>query len=367
MDTGTHILLGAVTAQLGFRQRIGRDATWAAVAAAVVTDLDLATAPMLSVSEPWTTPLGHMMMHRGLTHSLLIIPVTALVVAGAWWALRRKFAGRPNPAAASQAAPPAPVPFWLLYLCALVAAVSHPLLDWSTAYGTELFAPLTDARYALGIIAAVDIFFTPVLALTLLACFLIRKVGLGPKHRATLVVGWVGFLLALGYLTTSAVLRQEAMAEARQLAGPARIVRVGAYPAIGSIFRWRGVVETENAWLTYRLSPLAGIDAARGPETAPREAGPWIDRARQLPGVQTYEWFAMGMVRATSRDADSRHIVEFHDMRFSPEIGSISGLWPLHVVFNDNGRVEEIEVRSAFTGRSHWRYFSQVWHDILEP
>ena len=180
-------------------------------------------------------------------------------------------------------------------------------------------------------------------------------------------MGWVGFLLALGYLTTSAVLRQEAMAEARQLAGPARIVRVGAYPAIGSIFRWRGVVETENAWLTYRLSPLAGIDAARGPETAPREAGPWIDRARQLPGVQTYEWFAMGMVRATSRDADSRHIVEFHDMRFSPEIGSISGLWPLHVVFNDNGRVEEIEVRSAFTGRSHWRYFSQVWHDILEP
>ena len=41
MDTITQGLLGAVTAQLGFRQRIGRETTWVAAAAGIMPDLDI--------------------------------------------------------------------------------------------------------------------------------------------------------------------------------------------------------------------------------------------------------------------------------------------------------------------------------------
>ena len=41
MDPLTQGLLGAATAQFGFRQKIGRDATWMAFLAAMAPDLDI--------------------------------------------------------------------------------------------------------------------------------------------------------------------------------------------------------------------------------------------------------------------------------------------------------------------------------------
>ena len=66
MDTITQGLLGAVTAQLGFRQRIGRDATWVAAAAAVVPDLDIFIVPLMSMTGMEVDSLAQLRYHRGL-------------------------------------------------------------------------------------------------------------------------------------------------------------------------------------------------------------------------------------------------------------------------------------------------------------
>jgi len=353
MDTITHMLLGATTAQLAFRQRLGRGATWAAVVAAVAPDLDILAGPVLRALGIDTGGGGHLVVHRGLSHSLLMAPVIALPIAAAWWKLRRRRA----PSLAS---------FGLLYACVLVAGLTHPLLDWGTAYGTELLSPITDARYALSCVPIIDIFYTPMLALTLLACWLVRKASRGEARRATLVIGWAGFLLSLGYLVTGAVLRDRAIDMARALAGGAPILRADAYPALGSIFVWRTVVETDGRWITARVRPLARGAPSRQ-ESAARQSSPWIEKAREMPDVRGYAWFAMGVVRATEADRDGQHVVEFHDMRYGPRPESIDSLWPLQVAFDKEGHVLSAESHPPHPAGNRWRILKETWSDLWEP
>jgi inner membrane protein len=448
MDTITHMLLGATTAQLAFRQRLGRGATWAAVVAAVAPDLDILAGPVLRALGFDTGGGNHLVVHRGLSHSLLMAPVIALPIAAAWWKLRRRRAqreaadaisdvpgngvpqpgqGKPcpqNPAPGREHGLPAtrgarrsgtqsrhapsPASFRLLYACVLVAGLTHPLLDWGTAYGTELLAPITDTRYALSCVPIIDIFYTPMLALTLLACWLVRKAqrirakqrvarprasawpcisvvqetrprnGAWPCHpaiecraehpsrRATLVIGWAGFLLGLGYLVTGAVLRDRAIDMARALAGGAPILRADAYPALGSIFVWRTVVETDGRWITARIRPLARGAPPRQ-ESAPRQTSVWIERAREMPDVRGYAWFAMGVVRATEAGRDGQHVVEFHDMRYGPRPESIDSMWPLQVTFGKQGRPLSAERRPPSTASNRWRILKETWSDLWEP
>ena len=132
MDTITQGLLGAATAQLGFRQRIGKDATWLAALAGIVPDLDIFVQPLMTLSGRETDDFTRTVIHRGISHSLVMVPVFSLLITLLWRRFRRSSKS--------------PKPFALLYACVFVALLSHPLLDWTTSYGTQLLAPFTDRR-----------------------------------------------------------------------------------------------------------------------------------------------------------------------------------------------------------------------------
>ncbi len=367
MDTITQGLLGAATAQLGFRQRIGRDATWVAAAAAVVPDLDIFVVPLLSMTGMEVDSFSQMRYHRGLSHSLLFAPVLSLPIALLWWRLRRRAARRNDANAAARAKPPPP--FRLLYLCVLVAVFTHPLLDWCTSYGTRLLEPLTSTRYAIDAAPIIDLIYTPLLILTLLACRLARRGRTGRAPRATLAIGWLGFLLSVGYLAAGRVLHDRAVDRAVGLVGSETVVRADAYPAIGSIFLWRAVVETDRAWHAVRVHHLS--DAPPGARAHERLAkapdNEWIARARALPEHATYEWFASGRLRSEYRQVDGTHIVRFHDMRYSRRSDGLESLWPLVVEFGPDGSVihvgREMERRS---GRL-FDYAAAAWRDLWNP
>lgn len=116
MDPITQGLLGAATAQLGFRQRIGRDATWVAAAAAIVPDLDVFVAPLLSLTGMEMDAMVQVRIHRGLSHSLLFAPILSLPIAALWWRLRRSVARR-NADGVERPPPPG---FPLLFLLSLI-------------------------------------------------------------------------------------------------------------------------------------------------------------------------------------------------------------------------------------------------------
>lgn len=376
MDTITQGLLGVVSAQLGFRQRIGRDATWAAAAVTLLPDLDIFVSPLVELTGAEVGEAAISRHHRGLSHSLLMVPVIAAAAAGIWWWLRRRAANRTRGGAPGQGGegglPAGPgqgraPPFGLLYACCFVAALTHPLLDWCTTYGTQLLSPVTDTRYAIDAVPIIDVIYTPLLILTLLACYIIRKFKADPR-RATLIVGWTGFVLSVAYLGAGRVMHDLAVRRARQLAAGHNIVAVNAYPALGTIFLWRTVVETEDRWLVTRLRPLRRSD----PETLRREAVPkvsdgWIRRAEQLPAVQAFRWFAMGQVRPSCETFDGLHVVRFHDMRYGGRPESVNSLWSLEVIFGADGRLLGVARRRHYRGENFGRLATRVWNDIWTP
>jgi hypothetical protein len=75
MDFITHGLVGALVAQAGFAQRIGRPAMIALVAGAMLPDVDVVMA--------WVDELSVVRYHRGLTHSFVGAFLLALPLAAA--------------------------------------------------------------------------------------------------------------------------------------------------------------------------------------------------------------------------------------------------------------------------------------------
>jgi len=148
MDTVTHALAGAVIGYAGFRQRGGRVALWTAIAAAEFPDIDIV---MLRVSNA-----AYLQWHRSFTHSVLLMPLWAALVAVIFWMFARR------------------TDFKLLYGAALAGLASHLFLDWLTSYGTELLWPVSDARFQLNWVFILDPYIWAILGVTLWAAIRLR-------------------------------------------------------------------------------------------------------------------------------------------------------------------------------------------------
>ena len=151
MDTVTHSLLGALVARasapagtashhLGLRER-----SVAGALAAAFPDIDYLTF--------WIEPLTFLAeWHRGPTHSIVLLPVWALSLGLLFAVLGRRRA------------------HWreLVAVCALALA-SHIASDVITAYGTQIFSPISDFRISLGTTFVIDPYFSAIIVLGLLA------------------------------------------------------------------------------------------------------------------------------------------------------------------------------------------------------
>lgn len=128
MDPITHLMTGAVLARSGFNRKAAY-ATLAMTLAAEAPDLDTL----------WSIrgPIASFQHHRGWTHTLLGLPLEAAVVVGAVYLFHRWRLRRNKPTKQS-----APLRWGLLYGFALIALLSHLLLDWTNNYGIRPFFPL---------------------------------------------------------------------------------------------------------------------------------------------------------------------------------------------------------------------------------
>ena len=116
---------------------------------ALLVGAALGTLPDLDVLIDYGDAVANFTYHRGFSHSLLVLPPFALLL---WLALRRWWAPvREAPAR------------WLAIIG--LALITHPLLDAHTAYGTQLFWPLTLPPTMWATLFIIDPLFTlPLLA-----------------------------------------------------------------------------------------------------------------------------------------------------------------------------------------------------------
>src|SRR5690242_857886 len=183
MDTITHGIAGALIAKAAFggqdmlgakpvsRQRI---ITWSLMLGAIFPDSDV-------VREFFSrNDLLILTWHRSITHSLVCLPIFAVVLAALtrWFVRQRKW---DSPS------------FSVLLAVYAVGILSHILLDLVTSFGTMIWSPVKWSRPAWDLIFIIDFTLTAILLLPQILAWVYRKPE-GLRRRA--LGSWMGFSVA---------------------------------------------------------------------------------------------------------------------------------------------------------------------------
>src|SRR5690606_6698673 len=235
MDTLTHALSGALVGRVLAGRRApagGANGTpfgpssgarpavdvWQMVVAGTVA----ATFPDLDFVLGWISELTYLRGHRGVTHSLILLPLWGLLIA---WLLVR-FWQRGGRVAAG----------WRSFYPVVCAAIFvHVLGDLITQFGTMILSPFSDQRFGWGTTFIIDLPFTGIILAGLLASALWRSSRVPATTALVLLAGWVS-VQAMG--------RAEAIDAARAYAAANGIaaVELDAAPRPASPFNWTAIV-----------------------------------------------------------------------------------------------------------------------------
>jgi inner membrane protein len=242
MEPLTHFLTGACIGRAGFNRKTAF-ATAAAVMAAEAADLDIV----------WTFagPVEDLKHHRGITHTLIGAPAVAAVVVGAVWLLNRWWRRKESREH--------PVRWGWLCLTALVAALSHILLDWTNNYGVRPFFPFNPRWYAGSIVFIAEPIFWALLVIALAMPWLLgladREIGV--KKQRFRGRGWAIFALAgmfvLGCWRMFEYSQGLEMLD-RMPVTQAPVIRVALEPYPVNPYRWHAIVETPEFFQTAELN-----------------------------------------------------------------------------------------------------------------
>ncbi|HWB86136.1 MAG TPA: metal-dependent hydrolase [Bryobacteraceae bacterium] len=299
MDPLTHAATGLFLSRAGLK-RFTPQATAILVLAAMAPDIDIVTAAGGS--------LNYLHYHRHLTHSLLAMPVMAIL-----------------PVAVVRLAGRKAVNWRGAFLIALAAVATHLLLDLTNVYGIRLLLPFSAKWLQLGWTSVVDLWIWGALFLGIAAPFLARLVGSeissGARKERHHGRGFAIFalLFLLLYNCGRGVLhaRAAAMLDSRvyRQAAPLRVV---AAPDPVDPLRWRGVVETRDFYADAAIDLTQDFDPAQAVIFHKPEADPALDAARRTPVFQTFLQFSQYPLWQISPVAEPEggKLVEVVDMRF---------------------------------------------------
>jgi inner membrane protein len=224
MDTLTHALSGALLARAltPSKTTTERAAGWfgspVPVWQAVAIGTFAATFPDADFVLQFVSDLAYLRGHRGVTHSVLMLPLWALLLGALAAAVFRRREGLRR----------------FTWLAAAAIAI-HIAGDWITQFGTMLLAPLSDARFGLGSVFIIDLVFSGIIVAGLIASALLRRSRAPALLALALLPVWVGVTL---------VGKHEAVSFARTWAQQHGItmVSVDAAPRPASPFNWTVIV-----------------------------------------------------------------------------------------------------------------------------
>lgn len=252
MDPLTHAISGVALARAVPRRAL----PWRQV----LLIAGLAMAPDLDYVLHWFSDELYLAHHRGVTHSLLMLPLWTWLVVSLLPRQRKKY----------------PILPWLI----AAALAMHILLDVVTSFGTMILAPVSDWRASLDLVFIIDPIFTGLMLLPLLLMPFFRK-----HARA---MGMASLALMAGYIGLCAVNHQRALDLVRS-AWPGAPVKA-ALPLPFSPFHWQLVA----AW------PGHDMDAA-------------VDLAPSFSG--TMDWFPSTLTGPYARYLHAKN--DLHWRRFA--------------------------------------------------
>lgn len=308
MDSLTHLVAGALT-PLAFPNTPKRAAVLGfGIAVGELPDIDV----LFGIS-----PEALLVLHRGITHSLVWQPVMVLIAVIPFFiwmqgkAPRRLAAERDTEICPRPGAQNSPG-FLTMYFMALFAVFTHIYLDCMTTFGTQILLPFSPARVGLPAMFIVDLLLTiPALILLVRAwrqkadiCLVPAGAGLPPakgsadgfafvsgksRHFARIGLAWILLypLAALGINYTAT-----AYLEKNDQGGKRTLLTEPFSPLL-----WKSLVDEGDSYSMSTLNLLnPGKDCATERFSKP-DAGLYARLKEQLPLFGQFEQFCSFMVQ----------------------------------------------------------------------
>ena len=227
MDSLTHIALGACIGELYAGRRLGKKALVAGAVAQSVPDIDF-------VASFWLTPANDLLAHRGFTHSLLFVALTAyplalMVLRWRWFPHMRTRT-------------------WTGFI--LTELLVHIFLDAFNAYGTAWFEPFSHYRVSFHSLFVADPFFSIPLGIGALLL-----AWLPTQHMARKKWARNAIIISVIYLAYGLANKLMVMGAVEKSFGAQEISykRYFATPTPGNVWLWYIVAETEGGfYIGYR-------------------------------------------------------------------------------------------------------------------
>ena len=323
MDSITQAALGGLCGEMTLRKQLGWKAMAWGVFIGTLPDLDI-------IAYPWLDKVQQLSWHRGISHSILMCFVAALVLGWLLAKIHRKRGVTQRQAT------------WFVF----ITWVTHVAIDCFTSYGTQIFEPFHNHRFALNNMSIIDISFTlPMLAGLLLVLFFKKS---SPTRT---IIGRTAAIWLCLYTTASFTLKHQANVyfEKQLSARGITPTRMMTAPTISNIFLWRMLAESGGQ---YHIAYWSLFDDSTRPcridSTAKGHDA--LEPLKDHPEAVQLVWFTKNwhkVVQASSKP-DSLLLI---DMRFTeivtPESKSPVFCWRLQ---EQSGNLDFNQV--SFRGRS---------------
>jgi len=254
-----------------------------------------------------TDPLLFLEYHRQFTHALIFIPIGGSICGLLlYWLLGRRWQ--------------LSLPESCLY--ATLGYATHALLDACTTYGTQLFWPFSDARFAWNVVSVIDPLFTLPILILVLAAGLRKK-----RSLAVLALVWASVYLGAGLIQ-----RDRAIAAGFELASQRghQPETLEAKPSFANVLVWKTVYKTGDYF--YVDAVRVGATAKYYPGERVRKLNvsvdlPWLPPdSQQAIDVERFRWFSNDYV-ALDPEFPDRVI----DVRYSLIPNQVKALWSIQL------------------------------------
>ena len=270
-------------------------------------------APDLDFVVGFAGPVSYLENHRGVTHSLILLPLWAL---GLSWLLA-KIVREPNGKDGKAG--------WrALYGITAMAIGLHIAGDLITSYGTMILAPFSDWRPGIGTTFIIDLWFSGIIVAGLIASAIVRRSRWPAVGALTVLVAYVGFQYTQ---------KEQALEFAARHARPGAKVDAQARPV--SPFNWTVFVSDDDAHEyahvnlvrkePRRYQPGDGFIARIDAPYMPLDQAIWVRRTRygevdqarareawSSPAMAPLRWFD----ELPAFDGSNERCVWFVDLRF---------------------------------------------------
>ncbi len=310
MDTLTHALSGALIARATARAGLSGSERSRRIAVGTLA----AAFPDSDFVVSFISPIAYLLHHRGVTHSIILLPLWAWLIAVVSALFYRDARG------------------WRAYwVVAALGIAVHIAGDLITSYGTMIWAPFSDVRYGIGTTFIIDLWFSGII---------VAGLGLSLWRKRSRLASLLALFALLAYVGAQGWLKFQAIdIGVRHAAQQQPGAEVSVQPGPVSPFNWM-VVEERSGEYRYALVNLlrrpgesaGGIGFLRqlsaeyqAPDSAPWRAaslygsGPDAALAREAwsrPEMEFFRWFARYPALARVERSPEATCAWFYDLRF---------------------------------------------------